>query len=256
MKHKIIKLFSFFAIAGAIGVASMVISTPHSNADADKVTISKEALGDHIRSYLIDNPDVVVAALAEFERIEKEKEQEAFKDKLSDYKATIDETNFPTVAGNPDGDVTVIEFFDYNCGYCKRGFNEVQTLIEADPNVKIVFQEYPILGPSSLLAGQYALAATQQDKYFEFHAALMNHSGSKSEAILTKIAEDLGLDVAKLKEDAASEAVQEELDRLAAVARDFGIRGTPAFIVGDYLAPGYMSAEQMEQIIANARKAK
>ena len=254
MKNTVKTFFSACAMSAMLMSGAALIAPQTAQAEDVTITMSEDALGDFIQSYLFENPEAVVKALQEYDRQQKEQEQEAFQDKLSDYKDDLTNSDFPTVAGNANGDVTVIEFFDYNCGYCKRGYNELQTLLDQDKNVRVILQEYPILSESSVLASKYALAASKQDKYFEFHVALMEYSGAKTEEILIEKAEDIGLDIDQLKKDAHSEAVKAEINRVSSIARDLGIRGTPAFIIGDYMAPGYMTVDQMKQVIADHRE--
>jgi protein-disulfide isomerase len=137
------------------------------------------------------------------------------------------------VAGNPDGDITIVEFFDYNCGYCKRGFHNVLKLIETDPKVRVVFKELPILSKDSEEAAKIALAARAQGKYWEMHRALIESKGRVTEAFALDQAKKLGLDVAKLKVDKDGEPVKAELARVEALARKMNINGTPHFLVGN-----------------------
>ena len=137
-----------------------------------------------------------------------------------------------------DGDITVVEFFDYNCGYCKRGFHSIRELIEKDKNVRVVFKELPILSKDSEDAAKIALAARAQGKYWELHQALIESKGRATEASALEMAGKLGLDVAKLKADKDSEAVKGELARVEALARTMNISGTPHFLVGDQAIGG------------------
>ncbi len=134
------------------------------------------------------------------------------------------------VAGNPDGDITVVEFFDYNCGYCKRGFGDIAKLVETDKNVRVVFKEFPILREESEQASKVALAAKNQGKYWEVHRALISTKGLVNEAVALKAAEGLGLDMVKLKADMASPEVKAELDRVKELAKTLQINGTPHFL--------------------------
>jgi protein-disulfide isomerase len=156
-------------------------------------------------------------------------------------------------AGNPDGDVTVVEFFDYNCGYCKRALSDIMTIIGEDPNVRVVFIELPILGPGSTEAAKWAKASMAQGRYLEYHVALMEHRGRLNEAQLEMIAKKVGLDVDKLKEDKEADYVANQLDENIAMARTLGITGTPAFVIGEDLARGYVGLEALKQGIAQKR---
>lgn len=175
--------------------------------------------------------------------------------KIKDVMAELTAANLPSV-GNPAGDVTIIEFFDYNCGYCKKVLPELQKLVQDDKNLRIIFKEMPILGPTSKTAAEWALAAHKQGRYFEFHAALMDFKGAKSEEVFTKIAKDLALDVEKLKVDAASKDVQDAITKSMSIAESIGIQGTPAFIVNGKLSRGYLGDGGLKAAIEEARNKK
>ena len=158
--------------------------------------------------------------------------------------------------GNPDGDVTVVEFFDYNCPYCRQAGKTVQELIGSDQNVRIIFREWPVLGEGSIFAARAALASRTQGKYEEFHWALMNGEGRATEASILKVARDLELDIVRLLADMESPAVELHLERSNDLARNLGFTGTPAFIVGDQTVPGMISLEKIEKLIADVRAAE
>lgn len=204
------------------------------------------------KDYLMENPEIIAEAMTALQIKQQQQQQEQAIVKLEAHKEFFNSADLGT-AGNKDGDVTVIEFFDYNCGYCKKAFEDVNALLEKDKNVKVVFVEMPILSPASQTAAQWALAAKEQGKYFEFHAALMEFQGNKDEAALTDIATKLGLDVEKMKTDAASEKTQGILDKSMEVARDIGIQGTPAFAVGKQLFRGYIGTEALIQSVQDER---
>lgn len=225
------------------------------NAKAEDGSFSdaqKEALGGIIKDYLMENPEIITDAMTEL-RMKQEREAEAkAKETITKYKDDFKSGKFP-YTGNKDGDVVVVEFYDYNCGYCKKALPDVQALLKEDDNVMVVFMDMPILGPSSLVAAKWAIAAQKQDKYFEFHAALMEFRGNKDEASLTKIAEDLGLDVEKLKKDAESKEVQDQINESVAIAREVGVQGTPAFLVDDKFYRGYIGEAALLQSVKESR---
>ena len=155
--------------------------------------------------------------------------------------------------GNPEGDVTVVEFFDYNCPYCRSAGQTVQALLAADANVRVIYREWPILGDDSVIAARAALAAREQGKYEAFHWALMNGEGRVTEALIFKVARDLGMDVAQLEADMVSPAVEAHIALSNALAQQLGFTGTPAFIVGDKTAPGMLSFDEITRLVADAR---
>ena len=162
------------------------------------------------------------------------------------------------VVGNEDGNIIVAEFFDYNCGYCKKAFDGVQEVLDNEDDVKVALIELPILGPSSLLASQWSLAVLKQDedKYWDFHRELMTFQGQKTEATLTEMAERVGLDVEQLKQDAQSEDVQNEIAANRQFAEDMGVSGTPGFVIESEVIRGYVPYDQMKDIIEAERQKK
>jgi len=156
------------------------------------------------------------------------------------------------VGGNPKGDITVVEFFDYNCGYCKRVAPTVSAVLNNDPNVRIVYKEFAILGPQSLVAARAALAAKRQGKYHEFHDAMMSAEQADGDSV-TATARALGLDYEKLVKDMEDPKITEQLERNYRLATALGINGTPAFVIGDRLVPGAVDETTMMEIIAAER---
>lgn len=213
----------------------------------------KEAVRQIVKEYLTEHPEIVVDALNAYQAQEVEREAAKFKDAMKTKQNDLTGAHLP-FAGNPDGDVVIVEFFDYNCGYCKRALMDLQNLIKKDDKVKVIFHDIPILSESSHDAARYALAAHKQGKYFDFHQTLMRSSGAKNVENLEKIAGDLGLDVEKLRTDANSPEIAKEIESNLDLSRELGIRGTPAFIIGDDLMPGYITLQEMQKLVEKVRK--
>jgi protein-disulfide isomerase len=193
----------------------------------------KGAIEKIVKDYLVTNPELLLEVQSALETKMAKDEAEKTKALVADNAKDLYRHADAPVAGNPDGDITVVEFFDYNCGYCKRGFSEVAKLIESDKNVRFVFKEFPILRDESEQASRVALAARMQGKYWEVHRELIGNKGLVNEAVALKAAENLGLDMAKLKTDMNSPEVKGEIERVKALAKKMGINGTPHFLVGD-----------------------
>jgi protein-disulfide isomerase len=157
------------------------------------------------------------------------------------------------ISGNARGDVALVEFFDYNCPYCKRAAPEVARAQSNDPKLRIVYKEFPILGASSTFAAKAALAAHRQGKYVEFHNALMDARGTLTEKAVLDTAGRLGLDLDRLKADMATSAVQAAIDRNLALARALNINGTPGFVIGEQIVPGAIDLARIERLIREAR---
>ena len=160
------------------------------------------------------------------------------------------------VLGNVDGDVTIVEFFDYNCPYCKRVKPEIQALMAADPDIRLVYREWPILGEGSVFAARAALAARNQGKYEEFHWAMMGLQGRAEEASILNAAVEIGLDADKLRADMDAPEINEHIQTSMEVAAALGFNGTPSFVIGEALVPGFIKTVQFEGYVEGAREAE
>lgn len=216
----------------------------------------KKALGEIIKDYLVKNPEVMIEVQNALDEKVEKLQSAKLKTFMAENGKSIYRSPNSSVAGDPEGDITVVEFFDFNCGYCKRGLPEVQKLIENDKKVRVVFKELPILSKGSEEAAKAALAAKRQGKYWEFHQAMLGSKGQANEATALKVAGSLGLDIGKLKTDMASDAVKTELDDMKALASKMGINGTPHFLVGDKSIPGAPEDlhDQLEKLVTEFRK--
>ncbi len=198
----------------------------------------KKAIEGMIKDYLLANPEVMLevqnALESRMEELQAKKLQAAIAGKSEEIYRSPD----APVAGNTKGDVTVVEFFDYNCGYCKRAFSDIAKLIEKDKGVKLVLKELPILSKGSEEAARVALAAKLQGKYWEVHRALLSMRGQANEQTALAVAEKAGLDMAKLKADMKGETVTQEIARVRDLAQVMGIQGTPHFLIGDRTIAG------------------
>lgn len=240
---------SLFSLAIVASMAAFPVT-----AKAESFTAEQKAeIQEMFKEYIMNNGDVLMDSVAKYQMDQEAKRQEEALKNIKESSKELYSSNSPHV-GPDDADVTIVEFFDYNCGYCKKALTEVKALIKDDKKVKVVFKEFPIFGEPSMEAARWALAAQKQDKYFEFHAALMEFKGNKSEAVFEKIAKDLELDIDKLKKDKTSKEVEDEIKASMELAGKFGIRGTPAFIIGDDLSPGYVPAAQLKLMVDKARK--
>jgi protein-disulfide isomerase len=216
----------------------------------------KKALGEIIKDYLVKNPEIMIDVQTALEE-KMQKDQDAkLKSFMTENGKSIFRGPNSSVAGDPNGDITVVEFFDYNCGYCKRGLPEVQKLLQNDKKVRFVFKELPILSKGSEEAARIALAVKRQGKYWEFHQAMLGAKGRADEASALKIAASLGVDLAKVKADMASDDVKNELRDDLLLAKQMGINGTPHFLVGDKSIPGAPEDlhDQLETLVSGFRK--
>lgn len=200
-----------------------------------------------------ENPGIVLEAVAILEQQQAEAADVARADVLARQRDRLERDPNAPVLGNPDGDVTVVEFFDYNCPYCRRAMEPVQGLLDADRNVRLVYREWPILGEGSVFAAKAALAARKQGKYEAFHWALMAMNGKAQEASVLRVATEVGLDVEQLRADMASAEIDEHIQTSMELAQALGFNGTPSFIIGDELAPGLVQQSQLMEMVKAAR---
>ena len=202
-----------------------------------------------------ENPGIVIEAIQMIE--ERQEAAKAFEAKqiLTSNRDALERDPNAPVLGNPNGDVTVVEFFDYNCPYCKRVKPHMEALLAADKNVRVVYREWPILGEGSVFAARAALASREQGKYDEFHWAMMEMKGRVGEANVMQAAEKLGIDTAQLRSDMDSPKINEHIETSMRLARSLGFNGTPSFVIGEALAPGLIEADQMIELVNQARAA-
>jgi len=215
----------------------------------------KSAIEKVVKEYLLEHPEVIRDALQELERRSAQAEKERQKNLISENKDLLTNEKYSFSTGNKDGDVTVIEFFDYNCPYCRQALKDIVKLMDEDKNVKIVLKEYPILGEASQQASLAALAARKQGKYMEYHTALLSAKGRINNEAIETIAKEVGLDVAKLKTDMASDEIKDILQKNIDVGIKLGINGTPTFIFNDQVIPQVLPFEAMKGLVAQIRKA-
>jgi protein-disulfide isomerase len=216
----------------------------------------KAALQQIVRDVLVNNPEILVEAMHALEAKQQAEAGKAAKAAIAANRKAIFEDGVSFVAGNPKGDVTIVEFFDYRCGYCKQVQPSLLALLKEDPKVRLVLKELPVLGPESVIASRAAVAALEQDKgskYLGFHNAMMGFRGQLGEAEVMRMAGEAGLDLKKLKTDMASPKVEQVLRANLALADTLGIQGTPGFIIGDELIPGAVSLETLRQVVRQTR---
>lgn len=204
---------------------------------------------------ILDNPEIIMEAVAILEQRQAEVQASAQSEVLDNQRNLLETDPNAPVLGNPEGDVTVVEFFDYNCPYCKRAMAEVKGMIDADSEIRLVYREWPILGDGSVFAAKAALAARNQGKYEEFHWAMMAMKGRAQEASVMRIAEDLGLNIEQLRRDMETPEVEEHIATSMRLAQSLGFNGTPSFVIGDSLVPGFVEQSQLEEYVSQVRAA-
>ncbi len=216
--------------------------------------MDRETLNQVIEDYIRANPEVIIESLRSLEDRQRQAEADHRRQIIQARSEELSQNPGDPVFGNPDGDVTIVEFFDYRCGYCRRMVPTIQKMLEEDPNLRWVMKEFPILGPESLYAARAALAAQKQGKYQEFHMALMSEGVTVTDENVDRIAALLGLDMEQLKADMQSEETERVLAQNQQLARELGISGTPSFVLGDSFIPGAVPEQQLIQLIEQERE--
>jgi protein-disulfide isomerase len=233
---------------------ALVLMTPRP-ATADEFTPEqRKEIEGLIRDFLVNHPDVLVDAIqAADDKLKRDAKNKASK-ALAEHHAEVFNDPQSPIAGNPQGDITLVEFFDYRCPYCKQVQPGIEKLLREDHQLRVVYKEFPVLGPESDLAARVALAARSQDKYDAFHNAMMVATGHIDEAVIYKVAASVGLDVDRLKKDAQAPEIDKQLKANLDLATLLDIDGTPAFVIGDAIIPGALDYNGLQQLIADLRK--
>lgn len=221
------------------------------------MAVADELTEDRIKELVLEaireNPGIVFEAAQLFEEQQQASQALVAAQVLATERDALERDPNAPVLGNPEGDVTVVEFFDYNCPYCRRVKPHMEALLAADPNVRVVYREWPILGEGSVFAARAALASRNQGKYDEFHWAMMGLNGRAEEATVIRAAEEIGLNIAQLRRDMTAPEIDEHIQTSMRLSRAIGFSGTPSFVIGDNLAPGLIDADQMISMVNQAR---
>lgn len=239
-------------------LVTLVLAAVPAPAAEDALTpAQRREVGDIVREYLRQHPEVLLDAIQALRDKEEAKARQQVRETLQTRRDEIEKDPTTPFTGNAQGNVTVVEFFDYRCGYCKRVFPAIQAMLKADGNIRFVFKEFPILGPESQVATRAALAVwrTDRDKYMPFHTALMTARGTLSESRIFDLAEKTGLDVPALRQAMKDPEIDKVLARNFDLAKALNINGTPAFVIGDNLIPGAVDVATLKHLVDQVRKA-
>jgi len=213
-----------------------------------------------VREYLIAHPEVLEEAMAELSKRQSAAETAKHQAAVANNSDAIFNSPRNVTVGNKDGDVTFVEFFDYNCGYCKRAMMDMMELMKSDPKLKVVLKEFPVLSAGSVEAAQVGVAVRMQDpsgkKYLDFHQKLLTGRGAADKARAMAVAKEVGLDMAKLEKDLASAEVRNTLEENFKLAEAMGMNGTPSYVIGKQVVIGAVGAESLREKISNARCGK
>jgi protein-disulfide isomerase len=252
-------MFSFRFFAPAL-CALALCGTPLT---ASAQSFSDSQRGDIetiVRSYLIAHPEVLEEAMAELSKRQSAAETEKHEAAVAKNAEVIFNSPRGVTLGNKSGDVTFVEFFDYNCGYCKRAMADMLDLMKSDPKLKVVLKEFPVLGPGSVEAAQVAVAARMQDpggkKYLDFHQKLLGGRGQADKAHAMAAAKDAGFDMARMEKDLASPEVRATIAENFKLAEDMGMNGTPSYVIGKQVVVGAIGLDGLKEKVGIARCGK
>ncbi len=214
-----------------------------------------------IREYLLTHPELLQDVMNELEKRQVAAEAEKHRNAVKEHAATIFDSPHQVTIGNPQGDVAIVEFFDYNCGYCKRAMADMLDLIKSDPKLKFVLKEFPVLGEGSVQAAHVAAAVRMQDKtggkkYLEFHQKLLGSRGAVDKARALAVAKEVGLDMARIEKDMASEEAKVQIEESMKLADALGLNGTPSYVVGGDVVVGAVGLKTLKERLNSARCGK
>ena len=248
------RLLLSLVLLSAVGASALAQDAPP-RADGLSEPQRREVetlVGDYIRN----NPEVILEAIRGLQAREQADQQQRQQEALTQRRAEIDRDPGSPVAGNPRGNVTLVEFFDYRCGYCKTVFPAVQRLLKDDTEVRYVLKELPILSPESRIASRLALAVwkTEPTRYFELHGKLMEARGELTERRILDIARDAGVNVERARREMGDAGIERALAQNMELAQALGITGTPGFVIGNRLVPGAIDLATLKQLVAEARR--
>jgi protein-disulfide isomerase len=204
-----------------------------------------------VREYLLANPELLEEVFSELQNRRQAEADAARQEQLAAYRDALENSPLDPVFGNPEGDVTLVEFFDYNCGYCKRAHEDLERLLAADPNLRVVLKEFPVLGRPSMEAAAVSIAVNQvaPDRYKTFHDALLTREGRADEASALAVVDSLGLPREEIEAAMDSAAVRETVEQSYEIAQALGLSGTPSYVVGDIVEFGAVGFDQLLESI-------
>jgi len=243
-----------YILISALACAFLAIAPARPLGAAEITPEQRKAIEAIIHDYLMQNPDVLIDALREAEAKANSEADVKATQVLRDRRHEVFDDPATPVGGNPKGDVTVVEFFDYRCPYCKQVHPAIQKLLDQDPKLRFVYKEFPVLGEQSDIAAHAALAARLQGRYEPFHNAMMAAKGQITEELVYRIAGSIGLDVDRLKRDMTDPEIDRALSANRSLAKALDLRGTPGFIIGDHIVPGAIDLDALKTMVADARK--
>jgi len=238
--------------AAAISIAGVTAASAQTFSEPQRGEIEKI-----VRDYLLKHPELLQEVMAELEKKQQTAEAEKARAAVKTHAEALFNSPRQVTLGNPQGDVTFVEFFDYNCGYCKRALGDMTALMGKDPKLKVVLKEFPVLGPGSVEAAQVAVAVRMQDKggkkYMEFHQKMLLGRGQADKARAMAVAKEIGLDMTRLEKDLKSDEITATLQESAKLAEALGLNGTPSYVIGNDVVIGAVGLDALGKKVDAAR---
>ena len=243
----------FLAVAG-LALFTLFAAAP---ARAEMSAAQKTEIQGVVKDYLMNNPDVLRDALAEMDKRQKDDEAAARKQAVSDAAPKIFNSPNQAVLGNPNGKVTLVEFFDYNCGFCKKSLDDIAKLVKEDSDLRLVIKDFPVLGPGSVEAAEIATALRKQfsgEKYWQYHYKLLGMKGQVGKAQALQVAKEMGADMARLDKDTAQPDTKASIQEVMTIADGLQLTGTPSFVLGDDVVVGAVGYDELKSKLNNVKK--
>jgi protein-disulfide isomerase len=251
-------MISIPRLIAAVCAAFLIAAVPPPTRAAEFSKAQRSGIERIVHDYLVTHPEVLQEAMEELDKRQQAANTEKHKTAVKEHAKALFDSPDQVVLGNPKGNVTFVEFFDYNCGYCKRAMDDMLTLMKDDPNLKIVLKEFPVLGPGSVEAARVAVAVRMQapKKYLEFHTKLLGGRGHADGARALAIAKEIGLDMARIEKDMKSPEVEETLKQDFKLAEALGLNGTPSYVIGENVIVGAIGLQGLQEKINTTRCGK
>lgn len=238
-----------------LGLAFIACTALPAQAQVKSQTLDRAEVEQIVRDYLLTNPEIMLEVQQALEEKQQAQADERVKNAITTNADAIFNSPNQGIIGNPNGDVTIVEFFDYNCGFCQRAMADMNTLVSEDDNIRFVMKELPILGPGSVEASQVSTAIYRlhPDRYEEFHNALLSHQGSKDGAVALEIAQSMELNLQAIEAEAAKDDVIDAFREANALATELGVSGTPSYVIGNEVLFGALGADVLREKVKNMR---
>jgi protein-disulfide isomerase len=255
MKHPISSSSRLALIASLVAATALFAPAASAQTFSDDQRLEIEGI---VKDYLVKHPEIIQDVMSALDKKQQDADAAKARATIKDNNATLFNSPHQVVLGNPQGDIQVVEFFDYNCGYCKHALPDMLTLLKTDQNIKFVLKEFPVLGEGSVEAAHVAVAARMQDptgkKYLEFHQKLLGGRGPADKARALAVAKDVGFDMARIEKDMASDEVKTTIDEDMKLADALGVNGTPSYVIGSELVVGAIGLDGLKEKIAADKK--